>query len=83
MTEHLFEYMFGACPECGKSNGFLAIGPDHWGVCHRHGVKWSFVCDDLEGWKDQSDIERHQVSLLLAAYVEVQPVFRSMGGRAQ
>lgn len=30
----------GACPRCGRDDGILNVGADHWGICERHGVKW-------------------------------------------
>src|SRR5260370_26543197 len=31
---------FGDCPECGAAGICINIGPDHWLVCFKHGVRW-------------------------------------------
>jgi hypothetical protein len=42
---------FGNCPECGRTDGCLSIGPDHWYYCRVHQTKWWVGSNLFSGWR--------------------------------
>lgn len=43
----------GYCPECGRSDGILNVGREHWGRCSRHRVCWLVGENLFSSWKDE------------------------------
>jgi hypothetical protein len=65
---------FGACPHCGKTDGYLNIGPDHWFVCDKHRTSWFAGSNLFPGWEDDTPaiaLNRAKV----ASYRVVQPIY--------
>lgn len=67
----------GCCPACGKSDGFVNLGKEHWFICREHKMKWFGGSDLIEDWKDQTIAQALSVKALLEGYTEVVP-FRDM-----
>jgi len=65
----------GGCPLCGKNDGYLNIGPDHWFVCHAHEKKWCRGSNLFSSWRAENDDDWEQTRQDLAGYEEVDPVF--------
>jgi len=63
----------GACPKCGKSDGFLNLGKEHWFICREHKMKWFAGANLFEGWKDQTVAQTQSIEILLRNYKEVLP----------
>jgi hypothetical protein len=65
---------FGGCPECGKTDGHLNVGRDHWFVCHAHKKCWSPGSNLFSSWKDETEAEWKANFALLNGYDEVAPL---------
>lgn len=59
---------FGVCPECGKSDGFLNVGRNHFFVCHEHKVCWFVGSNLFRCWREQDDKTFRQNEELLKTY---------------
>ena len=62
---------FGSCPLCGKSDGYVNLGKEHWFICRDHKKKWYAGSNLFEGWKEQTVAQALSVSALLDGYTEV------------
>lgn len=63
----------GACPRCGKSDGFVNLGKEHWFICRDHKTKWLGGYNLFDGWQDQTVAQTQSIALLLNSYNEVLP----------
>jgi hypothetical protein len=63
---------FGGCPTCGKTDGYVNFGADHWFVCDVHRTRWYIGSNLFSGWRDNPDTEAHLNRI--AQYAEVEPV---------
>ena len=64
---------FGGCPECGRADGFLNDGPDHWFICDTHLTKWLIGSNLFSAWRDLSDEEAAEQRDRLREYRQVDP----------
>ena len=80
MTEQVTtdEY-FGGCPECGKTDGYVNIGRNHWFVCDQHKTKWCAGSNLFSSWKDETEEEQRRLFEPVADYQIVEPVRMSEG----
>jgi hypothetical protein len=58
MSEDGDDTYFGVCPECGKTDGYINIGREHWFYCKEHKVKWWAGSNLFRGWKDETEAEQ-------------------------
>lgn len=65
---------FGVCPECGRTDGFLNVGRNHWFVCHEHTAAWWVGGNLFSSWKDEDEDDWLANEALLLGYVEVEPL---------
>ena len=65
---------FGGCPTCGKSDGYLNIGRDHWMVCHKHKTRWLVGSNLFSSWRDESEEDWDKNTQLMAGYAKVDPI---------
>ena len=65
---------FGGCPECGKSDGYLNVGRNHWGVCDTHKTTWPIGANLFSSWHDETEAEWQQNEERLATYSIVEPI---------
>lgn len=66
----------GDCPECGRSDGILNVGREHWGRCSRHRRCW-FIGENLfSGWKGEDPRTWHENVAKMAGFVVVEPMNR-------
>jgi hypothetical protein len=66
---------FGNCPECGRTDGCLSIGSDHWYYCRVHQTKWRVGSNLFSGSENQSDDDWARNDATLSDCREVRPVF--------
>ena len=66
---------FGACPECGKSNGYVNVGRDHYGTCDEHLSYWPIGSNLFSGWRDEDPAVWRKNEQLLAARRQVKPIY--------
>ena len=65
---------FGGCPECGKQEGVLNIGRDHWAVCDTHKNKWPIGSNVFSSWRDETERVWARNERRLADYINVKPL---------
>lgn len=68
---------FGDCPKCGRTDGYLNIGCDHWFVCDRHKTKWYIGSNLFSCWKEETPETWLKNQDKLAYHREVKPLRRS------
>lgn len=73
---------FGGCPTCGKTDGYLNIGRDHWFVCDAHSAKWCIGSNLFSSWREQSEASWQENAKKLAGYQEVAPIYPRQDGVA-
>jgi hypothetical protein len=61
---------FGGCPTCGKTNGFVDFGADHWFVCDAHETRWYIGSNLFSSWRDNPTPETHLERVTRYAVVE-------------
>jgi hypothetical protein len=66
---------FGGCPQCGESDGYINDGPEHWGCCEAHKVKWRIGCNLFSSWQDESEADRAVNRWELSRFREVGPIY--------
>lgn len=65
---------FGGCPECGKCDGFLNLGRDHWAICSEHRTRWCFGSNLLSSWRNETEEDWQRNKDKLADYQKVEPI---------
>jgi len=65
---------FGDCPQCGRNDGYLNDGRDHWFICHAHKVKWYTGTNLFSSWTLETEETRNKNMALLAGYTEVDSI---------
>ena len=65
---------FGGCRACGKNDGFLNVGRDHWFVCHEHKQTWCVGSNLFSGWRDQTEADWARNRETLKSYSVVEPL---------
>ncbi len=65
----------GACPVCGRSDGFINIRKQQWGGCRRHKVRWLIGLNVYSGWMHQNEADWQKNADMLSGWREVKPVF--------
>ena len=65
---------FGGCPHCGRNNGYLNVGRDHWFICDRHKTKWLAGSNLFTGWRDEGEEIWKKNRFKLAGYMVVEPM---------
>lgn len=61
----------GVCPECGKNDGYLNIGRDHWFYCRKHRVKWCIGSNLFSSWRRETREEWEENAKRLEGYREI------------
>lgn len=74
MTEITTDEYFGGCPKCGKTDGYVNVGRDHWGVCDEHKTKWPIGANLFSSWKEETEAQWRRNANLLESYTEVEPL---------
>lgn len=66
---------FGGCPQCGKNDGYVDIGCDHWFVCNEHKTKWWEGSNLFSAWREQTEEKCQKNREMLAEYRAVKPIY--------
>lgn len=66
---------FGGCPQCGRNDGFINVGRNHWFVCDLHKTKWWIGSNWFACWRSQTPDDWKWGAEKLTPYEEVEPVF--------
>jgi hypothetical protein len=45
---------FGACPQCGRTDGYFNIRRAHYFVCHKHRTKWFAGVNVFGSWRKET-----------------------------
>lgn len=64
----------GLCPKCGKSDGYVNLGKEHWIICRDHKFKWFVGVNLFDGWQNQTVAQAQSIELMLNSYKEIVPV---------
>ena len=72
---------FGGCPQCGRTDGLMNVGCDHWFTCSEHRTRWYIGSNLFGGWKDESEEDWEWNRQKLGNYTEVKPVHEWPGRR--
>ena len=64
------EDQLSGCPLCGKNDGYLNAGAQHWGICKEHKVRWLHGENLFPEWKNQTIAEYLCNIRLLDSYKE-------------
>lgn len=59
---------FGTCPVCGRHDGYLNVGPQHWFYCKRHKTKWLAGSNLFSGWRTEDPIHHSQNAAYLSGF---------------
>ena len=70
--------VFGDCPKCGKNDGYLNVGREHWFVCGKHRVKWFVGTNLFSSWRYETEQDWERSYALLAGYREIEPWIRPL-----
>ncbi|MCP5306097.1 MAG: hypothetical protein H6953_11710 [Chromatiaceae bacterium] len=65
---------FGGCPRCGKTDGYLSIGRDHYFVCDAHRTYWYAGSNLFSSWRKETEADWQRNRNELAGYRQVEPV---------
>lgn len=65
---------WGTCPECGTDGHFLNVGPDHWFICERHGLRWFGGANLFSGWREEGEEVWNRNRETLARFRELDPL---------
>jgi hypothetical protein len=49
------DHYFGACPECGGTDGYLNVQKSHWFVCDTHQTCWCAGSGLFSCWHEESE----------------------------
>ena len=63
----------GGCPHCGRSDGYINLGVEHWFICREHRTKWLVGSNLFDGWENQTVAQMQSAEILLRSYDEVMP----------
>ena len=69
---------FGGCPHCGRNDGYLNIGREHWFVCHRHRAKWWVGSNLFSCWREETEETWRKNAYLMAIYYEAEPNYSNV-----
>lgn len=72
--ERAKEHYFGACPECGDSDGYVNAGRAHWFICHKHQTMWPGGCNLFSSCKEQTEAEQREIWATVEHYQQVEPL---------
>lgn len=65
---------FGGCPKCGKTNGYVDVGADHWFACDAHRTRWYAGSNLFSSWRNEKTPEEIASNAKVMAYRVVEPV---------
>ena len=66
---------FGGCPHCGKNDGYLNVGREHWFVCHQHRATWWAGSNLFSAWRDETEDDWRKNEGRMHDYEVVEPIY--------
>lgn len=64
----------GGCIVCGKNDGYINQGAEHWFICREHKTKWLVGENLFDNWMTQTVAQHLSAKKLLGGYQEISPV---------
>ena len=68
------DHYFGACPQCGGSDGYLNVRKSHWFFCDTHRTRWWAGSGLFSSWHDENDGIWASNAERLDDYREIEPL---------
>ena len=65
---------FGGCPHCGKNDGYINFGRNHWMVCDKHETRWCVGSNLFSSWRDETEEDWEKNAQRMDGYTEVAPI---------
>ena len=65
---------FGVCPKCGKSDGVVNLGKEHWFFCRVHKTKWFSGVNQFKGCENQTVAQAGGIEIMMNSYQDVVPI---------
>jgi hypothetical protein len=66
---------FGLCRACGKTDGCINVGREHFFVCETHRTYWHIGSNLFSGWREEDANVWQQNVVTLSTYAEIRPIF--------
>lgn len=66
---------FGACPECGRHDGYVNLGANHVFVCSTHKTAWCVGSNLFSSWEEETPEQRAETERMLKGYRDVEPIY--------
>lgn len=73
-----YDHYFGACPQCGETDGYVNVGRSHWFYCAKHMTCWFIGANLFSSWQNETEADWQAAAEMLEAYEEVEPVPQGM-----
>ena len=73
-TQTQTEHYFGACPECGGTDGYMNVERVHFFVCDKHKTKWRVGENLFSSWHAETEAEWQSNTERLRLYRKVEPM---------
>jgi hypothetical protein len=67
---------FRNCPECGKNDGFINYGRDHYFLCHEHKTIWWIGSNLFSMWQEEDEGIWEDNRRRYGDYLDVTSVFK-------
>ena len=64
----------GGCLVCGKNDGYINQGAEHWFICREHKMKWLVGENLFDNWMTQTVAQHLSAKKLLDSYQEITPL---------
>ncbi len=68
---------FGGCRICGKNDGYLNLGREHWFVCHTHRMRWCWGSNLVSSWRFENESDWKKNWERIGGYQKCKPWFPS------
>jgi hypothetical protein len=65
---------WGGCPRCGKNDGCVTVGREHFYVCDEHRVRWCVGANLFSSWREMSEEDHRKNWKRLSSYRDVEPL---------
>ena len=63
---------WGGCPKCGRNDGHLNVGRDHYFFCQQHQVFWWLGSNFFTTWEWETQDDWQQNHEMLSKFCEVE-----------
>jgi hypothetical protein len=66
---------FGACPECGRTDGYCNAGDGHWFFCRLHRHKWNAGENLFSSGREESHVQQREAFAEVQQFHTVEPIY--------